>query len=514
MSCPQRHIGHGAKDDRMNPMTIVRLLPTLFLIVIAALPSGANAESVMWQTSAVPTLFYPASGDASGGGVAYAFLRNTQVTVQYRATIVDDLGNNLCGATVPKGTAMHLKFLPHESHDIYWFGTGYDHDSPYGFWKADAAPPTPRNGGYDPAWCTPDSYVNTFGWESQGAGRVMRNESHVSLDANPPVHTLSVPDFLTCDTPLSDGSQNCTASRAGSGSARFGFGATYGRFYFAIQWDPYWGSVCSPAGVGLSCPHPYTGRYNLYMDDTCSTAENIFDLTVPAQTIACPITVVEAQGAAPTTPTISLASGSGCVAGSPYTVRMTATDPDGDKLRFLVDWNSDGIVDVLMPTTGYVASGTTLEASRVFALPGKKKVQVKAQDEKGLVSGWATATVVCAADAASATLSGDADLPWWDNGLGGVSGATVSPDLQLRANPSLVHPGDTVKVSWSALHVSACVTTGSNGDSWRAIESALGGNVSAPIIQSTIYTLSCVDLQGGTIEKNVTVNILPNWREQ
>jgi hypothetical protein len=77
-----------------------------------------------------------------------------------------------------------------------------------------------------------------------------------------------------------------------------------------------------------------------------------------------------------------------------------------------------------------------------------------------------------------------------------------------------VHPGDVVKVSWSATHVSSCTVTGSNKDTWDTLTSIPGGNDTSPIREATTFLLRCLDTHGTTLAKSVTVNILPNWQEQ
>ncbi|HEX8591589.1 MAG TPA: hypothetical protein VF696_02475, partial [Candidatus Paceibacterota bacterium] len=39
------------------------------------------------------------------------------------------------GSNVPVGKQLILKFSPYVSDNIYWFGTGYSMDSPYGEWR-------------------------------------------------------------------------------------------------------------------------------------------------------------------------------------------------------------------------------------------------------------------------------------------------------------------------------------------------------------------------------------------
>lgn len=44
-------------------------------------------------------------------------------------------------------------------------------------------------------------------------------------------------------------------------------------------------------------------------------------------------------------------------------------------------------------------------------------------------------------------------------------------------------------------------------------QSPIGGEISSPITQQTTYTLSCIDLVGGTQTQTTTVNIVPVFEE-
>jgi hypothetical protein len=64
----------------------------------------------------------------------------------------------------------------------------------------------------------------------------------------------------------------------------------------------------------------------------------------------------------------------------------TATDPDGDKIKYGVDWNNDGTVD---QWTGFVSSGT----QQIIDCNGRKgTVRVIVEDEYGLQSNWVSVT--------------------------------------------------------------------------------------------------------------------------
>jgi hypothetical protein len=61
--------------------------------------------------------------------------------------------------------------------------------------------------------------------------------------------------------------------------------------------------------------------------------------------------------------------------------------------------------------------------------------------------------------------------------------------------------------------VTDCVATNGDGSdgSWNGPS---GSRTSGPINAQVVYTLSCLGLDGTTINKSVTVNVIPNWIEK
>ena len=105
-------------------------------------------------------------------------------------------------------------------------------------------------------------------------------------------------------------------------------------------------------------------------------------------------------------------------------------------------------------------------------------------------------------------------------------------DASIAAAPSIVHPGDISTISWTSSHVKSCTVSGSNGDAWpkpttqtttdadgNAVQTPVtpsgitGSEKSKPIMQQTVYTLSCLTSIGRAITKQVTVTILPTFQE-
>ncbi|MBI4080090.1 hypothetical protein HY414_02610, partial [Candidatus Kaiserbacteria bacterium] len=143
---------------------------------------------------------------------------------------------------------------------------------------------------------------------------------------------------------------------------------------------------------------------------------------------------------------------------------------------------------------------------------GSKTVKVMAIDENGLTSGWTTLTFSCADEGSGAQGEGE-DLGGGDEGGGGGDSGTT-PNLTIRAIPSLVRSGETTNLHWSASNVTSCSVQGENGDQFSGtISPEPEGQTSSPITEQTTYTLSCEDEDGNTLTQSATVNVNPIWSE-
>ncbi|HEC81963.1 MAG TPA: hypothetical protein ENI42_06030, partial [Thermoplasmatales archaeon] len=79
-----------------------------------------------------------------------------------------------------------------------------------------------------------------------------------------------------------------------------------------------------------------------------------------------------------------------------YTYYTQATDPDGDRLKYGWDWDGDNVVDEWDDDNGsYYQPGETAAASHTWNNPGRYKIKVKAEDERGNQSEFSlTLTVI------------------------------------------------------------------------------------------------------------------------
>lgn len=482
-------------------------------------------------------------GACSGGGGA-SRVWNVSTSVSYHARVVDTATGLpiTCGSSVNAGTPISLQFVPHSYLDIFWFATGNYADSPYGYWVDNAYAPA---GGI----CN--------------AQDLLRNTSEVgpvyaALSVAPPAKSIIGTSQLGCSA-AGGNNMSCTTPHSGTFTPTFTFAPTYGHMYFDIK-----------SGYGMEKSIPRCSALSAYMHEGSvrpfgkdDPLADEYTFNVPTQSISCPITVVgdiddEPDPDTPTAPTV-WASGGACTTRAPYSISMSATSPGNLAVRYLIDWNADGITDEIAPPTGYVPSGTTMTASRRYVSGGTQTVRVAAEaqaaDGRRLVSAWAVHSFTC---------TGNEDVSngfWWDvgpwrscvlgtstrtvrcrNDAGAVVADTNCPapkpavtanctdggtgplgaiDLPIRVVPSLVRSGDKTRVYWGpVLGMHACaVRADINGDAWPVstddlgLESPVGGEASSPITDETTYTLRCVDEAGTEYSNKASVRILPNWQE-
>ncbi|MDO8514299.1 MAG: hypothetical protein Q7S50_02025 [bacterium] len=514
------------------------------LLIAIVLPLLVHAESVVWSTTVSRTLIrsclVPLGADRQCSGPDSFGFGNPTISVQYRAVVKKAATGEIIppGGSVLRGTRLVLSFDRHASEDIYWFSTGFGYDSPYGEWRAQASAPRLA--------CLEKDFV---GHDRNG---VRDGKIYAALVAAPPNQTVQGVGNLSCGEAAENGSRTCTASDLGTVPLSFSFAATRGRFYGRL--DPTSGPLAARRCTGNNEP------MWVYKPAASSAgrSQGNFLLTVPTQTIPYPITVTDTTGSTPSAPTVS---GSGqCTIGTSHTITFYSTDSDGDQVRYGVDWDADGTVDQFVPSSGYVASGVAQSASRTYTTAGGKTIKVIAFDKPGFSSGWTTFRFTCSgtqnlcSNGLNKTTYPSCTCPTGQkqsgsscvdigtlcsNGLnktaypscqctppqtqsgayciGGGGGGT--PALLIRAVPSLVRPGDTTTVSWSAANVvgnSCKVTSPSDplANGTGAWSGALSSGVATSQIQSqTVYTLSCTGLDGSILTQSTTVNVVPLVRE-
>jgi len=196
----------------------------------------------------------------------------------------------------------------------------------------------------------------------------------------------------------------------------------------------------------------------------------------------------------PFAPSISAGS---CTVGELYIINISATDSEGENIRYGIDWDNDGSIDQYAPTEGYVSSGSVQTVGNVFGSEGVKTIRVRTENESGSNSSFVSHSFVCSEGDGSALLGGDGG----EGGEGGIDGALV-------ANPLLVRSGNTTTLIWDTEGVDSCTVVGTNGDLFNGVS---GTRSSGPITEQTLFTLNCDD---GAVTDSVTVNVVPIFEEQ
>lgn len=104
------------------------------------------------------------------------------------------------------------------------------------------------------------------------------------------------------------------------------------------------------------------------------------------------VTVTAVANTIPTAPVITGPTSLDSGVNGTYT--FTATDADGNQIRYGVDWDMDGVADEWIPAgVAYVNSGTTQSTTHNWATTGSKTFQALTQDAPGINSAWTTYNV-------------------------------------------------------------------------------------------------------------------------
>lgn len=462
-------------------------------------PAAASAESKKFTVSfpAVSESFIRDAPKHTNRLSVKGFIAD----VEYKMRVLNaDTGEVLpSGSRVPKGTRLKLEFLP---ETMSYVTTGSYSDTPYAQWTA----------GTLPVQCLSAERIYHKSTVYKGKPRVVSVFAPVA--AKPPARSIAKTDAIGNCTSSGD-ARLCTAENVGTHDLSFTWAASSASMYLRwlekddtkhapprSRWPRY--NTCEPLG-NLSNTRDFSGGAR---NEPRGTA------TLPQQTLPYRLIVDEGPEIPtqpPSQPDLVAVGGAACMTGQPFSISLTSKDPDGDRVRYLIDWDNDGVVDQIVPSSGYVGSGIPQTASKIFATPGNKTVRVRAQDDKGAFSSWASMRFSCGgeADPTVVGLEGENDPSLTDD-------AGVLPsanDLSLRALPSLVRQGNTTTVHWSSQNMSSCTVNGSNGDSWTGLASPVSGETSAAIRGLVTYTLTC-QARGETFTKTATVNVLPSWVEK
>ncbi len=92
----------------------------------------------------------------------------------------------------------------------------------------------------------------------------------------------------------------------------------------------------------------------------------------------------------------------------------------------------------------------------------------------------------------------------------------VAPDASVSfTGPQLVQRESSATLTWAATNVKAgsCSISGNNGDRW-SLSGSSGSVTSSPLLNETVFTFACTDLNERQTVRTVTVKIAPTFIEQ
>ena len=219
---------------------------------------------------------------------------------------------------------------------------------------------------------------------------------------------------------------------------------------------------------------------------------------------------------------------SSCTINSPYTLALKSTDPEGERIHYVIDWG-DGNTENF-PSSGDMNGGTqqTIDHTYGVTAVGAHTIRVTVYDTHNnqtvqTLTTTCTCTIAhqCAASPNQDTIQQRNSSCVWSNTATTCTGTTycsggactiyppsiVSP---LTAKPSLIRKGTSSTVTWTMNHVTSCRLTDPAN---TQVAVGLTGTYSTPAIYNQmIYTLTCDAYSGYSTPQSIqtaTVNVAP-----
>jgi hypothetical protein len=178
-----------------------------------------------------------------------------------------------------------------------------------------------------------------------------------------------------------------------------------------------------------------------------------------------------------------------------------ATDPDGDGVRYEIDWNQDGVVDAIEPSN-FVPSGTSITETYSWSTESVYTIQARTIDDEGGRSNWTAHTITI-------TVPG--------------TNPVLPPAVGLTTDRELVRSGERVTVSfWVDAAYDIDCAYYSNGVTETFTHS--GSNAptsytrqSQPLVARQVFKLVCVPdplLLVPSAEAEAVVYVIPTVEER
>jgi len=353
--------------------------------------SEVEGKSVSWSTGNMgDKLAYYA--DCGGGCTPITWINGLvdfNVNINRQAYAYKNSNQISDGESIAVGDTISF-IAPIYDTDISWNGTGRSSDTPYGHWLSGAVAPNFID------------YVSDF--VSTALTGSKSYNIYIPLSVNPSTITythIGSTAGLDCNgdsiAESNPTGASCVVKSAGTVLTQVNYGNTYGKFYYHyIQTSSsgfiyiYYNKVAMRRSDIIS-----TGFLNLQtcVDPCPVVGSSDYTLSIPSQTISFSLTAVSNNNL-PTAPTI--AGPTTGITTTPYTFTLTGTDPDNDTIRYGIDWNSDNLIDLQLPSSGYVPSGTAqvleVDENR-WTVPGTYTFRALTQDVNSATSTWTTHTI-------------------------------------------------------------------------------------------------------------------------
>jgi hypothetical protein len=428
MSDNFEHIITQRGNTKTNQTHYIVLIIQLFvLIVVCAWVPYASAETITLNQQVNQMLKRAAFGTTPQACGTHDALSNPNISITYGAYIVDPVTNTIIprDGSVLTGSEVILRFKPQEFTDIYWFGTGYTYDSPYGEWS----------NGTPPLECNPKDLLDggdvicyTDPWSC--ADWVRYNTVYVPFVVRAPSLTFDHLNGLSCgpEEIATNGARQrrCTVTESPGGQIepRFEFGETTGRFYFRADMELMW------MGTPQACHYP-AGDPPL-----CTASGETYVHQIDKQEIRYTLNIsgvtVPPAGPQPLPPpSIISVTPKAC---GVYDITVRGTDPDGKQLRYWFDSDADSSADIPLPgDLSLVPSDTQLTLSKYFDSSDPKIVRLMSENEDGIRSSWVTWNTPFPSDASFCNFYVDLD---GSNSLSGPGlSATLDWNISGDINP-------------------------------------------------------------------------------
>ncbi|PIT91448.1 hypothetical protein COU17_00455 [Candidatus Kaiserbacteria bacterium CG10_big_fil_rev_8_21_14_0_10_49_17] len=577
-------------------------------VLLFSAPFSAHALSASWSSTIPgsiqfenPIYYWYQIWNATtypGGWQTADFLTSPTVSVQYYVDVIDTATQQPLpqNADVSVGQVIEFRPRPLSDSNITWSSSSVP-GTFNGHWEPraviDSTFNTPYAGPdnfvgveynlYYTVWLNPPSPRQSTAQEkadstcpaSEYLGTTRGRDVYASLSLDEPVMSVEHNGSagLSCDST----GFVCTVTSPGSIESRFTFEPVDGHFYYRYDsrdiitkrltirfWD-----VTIPVGTySETVNNPFCAGSNTPMRRVGESGA--FSVAVPAQSIVF-VGDAKTPNSAPTPPVISGAASSYPSVLTQFT--FLSTDPDGDTLRYGIDWDENASVDEWVPSSGYVSSGSSGDSSYGWGSAGSYTFQALAEDEIGNRSAWSTHNItinpalpvsvdlrVNGENSATVSDGESALLTWSSNNASSCSGAgfstggqthnstglvvvpsapstvyrilcsgigspaedsvevyVASPTVDIAVIPadSLIRAGDSIVLSWSAVDITknSCELSGP-GIVRRQSNNLTqwDGTTSVRVDQKSTFTIVCESAQGD-VSDSITVGLIPDFEE-